>query len=201
MAEIKQHIQFKLVIVFTISSILYGLILFYVDEGRYSLNGILTASNIFGLLFYIVPAIGMMILGFEILINYIKYIYTILIIIILGPPVGFTTLIGGMMLISKILWISKTLEMKLYEVITFIILTILLSVLIYLVNDDTQPIIGILRFNYLVPTTSYALVVSTVCFSIHWLLKHKLNKILSLVISILFGVPLGLKLLFLILGN
>jgi hypothetical protein len=85
--------------------------------------------------------------------------------------------------------------MKPYEIVTFAIFTALVAMLIYKINDETQPLIGILRPNYLAPTLIYSLFVITIPLVFHLLIRIKINRIISLIISSVIGLPLGLKII------
>lgn len=96
---------------------------------------------------------------------------------------------------SMSILIMFKLKMKPFEIVTFIIVTLLMSMLIYKINDETQPLIGLLRPNYLIPTLLYAIFIVSVPIFLHMLIRIKVNRIISLIISIVFGLPIGLKII------
>lgn len=97
-------IAFKTVVVATIilSSIIYTLLLFYFDEGRNSFKGIFDTGNIGALGFYTISMLGFTILVYQILKNFLRSVHALIISVLSGPVIGFSTIIGIFMLISTI---------------------------------------------------------------------------------------------------
>lgn len=85
--------------------------------------------------------------------------------------------------------------MKPYEIATFLLFTVITALSIYIINDETQPLTGILRPNYLIPTILYSFSVVFIALAFHVLIRTRINRIVSLVISIVFGLPIGMKIM------
>jgi hypothetical protein len=75
---------------------------------------------------------------------------------------------------------------------TFSLSWILIAVLIYLINDDTQALPGIFRPEYLIPVLLYSGLVISLCYGLYSLLKKALNSYISLAISLVLGIPIAL---------
>ena len=97
--QVPRSLQIALLIA---SSMVYALILFFIDENRYSLNGIFSPENLPALGFYILIMIGSTILIYQILKKLIVKNLAELISIIIGPILGILTFFGAIFLISNI---------------------------------------------------------------------------------------------------
>lgn len=79
--------------------------------------------------------------------------------------------------------------------IIYFIFLILLSVLIFLINDDKAPIANILHLNYLIPVLIYAAIPLLLSYFLFLLIEKILNKYVSFILSMVIGIPVGLILL------
>jgi hypothetical protein len=62
-------------------------------------------------------------------------------------------------------------------------------------NDESQPIIEIFQWNYLIPVLIYSSGAIGLSFIIFLLLQKRVSIVISLVISIIIGLPIGLMLI------
>ena len=85
---------------FVLAGILYGLFIFWIDEGKHDFKGLLQTGNIAGLLFYILPAVALMIFLYEMIKKYVIRPLALIMAILIGTPLSFFIIIGGFMLIS-----------------------------------------------------------------------------------------------------
>jgi len=75
------------------------------------------------------------------------------------------------------------------------LLFVLIALFVFVVNDETQPIVEIFRLDYLIPVLIYAFGPILLSFNLFQLLRKKLHFVISLVVSAIIGVPLGLKMI------
>jgi len=77
----------------------------------------------------------------------------------------------------------------------FSILFVLVALFVFKANDESQPIIEILKWNYLIPVFIYAIGTIGVSYFLFLLLRKKLSNVISLILSIIIGLPAGLQLM------
>lgn len=88
---------------------------------------------------------------------------------------------------------NKTL--KLLGIVTYLIFMVLISLYVYVANDENQPMREILQFNYLLPSLIYSIGTLILCFVIFKLLSKQINKIISFIVSLIIGIPIGIILI------
>ena len=80
----------------------------------------------------------------------------------------------------------------------------MISLFVFIGDDESQPISKIFQWGYLIPVTAYSVCSLWVSFGLFLLLKkifthffpHKvLSKIISFALSLIIGIPVGLILL------
>jgi hypothetical protein len=71
-------------------------------------------------------------------------------------------------------------------------LLVLISLYVFVANDESAPLIRILDLNYLIPVLIYSLIVLSVSHLLFLLLQRFLNKFFSFSVSIVIGIPAGL---------
>ena len=77
----------------------------------------------------------------------------------------------------------------------YTLLFVFVGLYVFVANDESQPIIELFQWNYLIPVFIYACGTVGVSLVIFLLLQKILNKSLSLFISILAGLPAGIMLM------
>lgn len=84
------------------SSLLFTLLLFFVDEGNYALNGLFHKQNLGALLFYIIWIFGFTLLVQNITQKRVRKGLSLIITIVAGPLLGLVILFGIVTLISAV---------------------------------------------------------------------------------------------------
>ena len=82
------------------------------------------------------------------------------------------------------------------EFTVYAFLFVVINYLIYVINDETQPLIGFLRPEYLIPCVIYSSIVILISFSIFRLIKTIIQKRIALTVAVFLGAPLGIYILF-----
>ena len=90
------------VIILLSTCMLYALLLFSMDEGRNSLNGIFETGNLIGLGFYFISMIGFTIAIYQILKIFMRGILAGIISVMTGPVLGISIMFGLFRLISNL---------------------------------------------------------------------------------------------------
>jgi hypothetical protein len=80
-------------------------------------------------------------------------------------------------------------------VAVYVILFILIALVVFDANDESQPISAILQWGYLIPVTIYSVFSLWISFGLFLMLKNRLNRIISFAVSLIIGIPVGLVLL------
>jgi hypothetical protein len=88
-------------------------------------------------------------------------------------------------------------------VAVYAILFIVITLMVFIENDESQPISKIFQWDYLIPATVYSVSSLWVSFGLFLLLKKifthffssKVSKIISFSLSLIIGIPVGLILL------
>ena len=75
------------------------------------------------------------------------------------------------------------------------ILFVLISLFVFYENDERQLIADIFQSGYLLPVALYSVFSLWVSFGLFLLLKKILNRIISLLLSLIIGIPAGLIIL------
>ena len=86
-------------------------------------------------------------------------------------------------------------RLRVIGIAIYFILLALLSLLIFLVNDDTIPLVRILDVSYLVPVLFYAAIPLWLSYSLFLIINKTLNTYISFAVSIIIGIPFGLVLI------
>jgi hypothetical protein len=68
------------------------------------------------------------------------------------------------------------------------------SLMVYMIEADSNSLAGIFRYNYLLPILFVALIVTIVSFLVYYLIRTKLSKIISFFVSLIPGVLIGIHL-------
>ena len=76
----------------------------------------------------------------------------------------------------------------------YVTLFILVSLYVFVANDESQPIIELFQWSYLIPVLVYSSGAIYSSYILFLLLQKKVSIIISLVISIIIGLPVGLML-------
>ena len=76
----------------------------------------------------------------------------------------------------------------------YVTLFILISLYVFVANDESQPIIEIFQWSYLIPVLIYSSGAISLSLILFLLFKKKVSIVISLVISIIIGLPIGLLL-------
>jgi hypothetical protein len=77
----------------------------------------------------------------------------------------------------------------------FLLAGIFVGAFIYTADEGRNTLEGIFRLDYFIPTALYSTGVILISYLIYHFLKKKLVKIVSFIISIILGVPIGLHLM------
>jgi hypothetical protein len=77
-------------------------------------------------------------------------------------------------------------------VLAYILLFVLTSLYVFVANDENQAITDIFQLNYLLPVLIYTSGATWLSIVIFMLLKQRFSSMLSLVVSIVIGLPIGL---------
>ncbi len=85
--------------------------------------------------------------------------------------------------------------LKFSGIAIYSILLILISLYVFVANDESQPLIEILQLDYLLPALIYSSGTLVLCYFIYKLLSKWLIQIISFTISLLVGIPLGILLI------
>lgn len=88
---------------------------------------------------------------------------------------------------------NKTL--KLIGIAIYLILLVLISLYVFVANDESQPIRELFQLNYLIPALIYSIGSLILCFVIFKLLSKLINKIISFPVSLIIGIPVGIILI------
>jgi len=88
---------------------------------------------------------------------------------------------------------NKTL--RLIGIATYLILLVLISLYVFIANDESQPIRELFQVNYLIPALIYSIGSLILCFVIFKLLSKLFNKIISFPASLIIGIPVGIILI------
>lgn len=83
------------------------------------------------------------------------------------------------------------------EFAVYAVMLVVVSLFIYVLNDDNQPLIGILRPGYLIPCVIYASIVVLISFALFKAIKTIAQKRwFALGIAVIIGIPAGIYILF-----
>lgn len=74
-------------------------------------------------------------------------------------------------------------------------LFVLVSLYVFVANEESQPIIEIFQWNYLIPVLVYSSGAIGLSIIIFLLLQKRVSIVISLVLSIIIGLPIGLMLI------
>lgn len=88
---------------------------------------------------------------------------------------------------------NKTL--RFVGVAIYLILLVLISLYVFVANDESQPIRELFQLNYLIPALIYSIGSLILSFAIFKLLSKLINKIISFSVSLIIGVPVGIILI------
>src|SRR5687767_11550248 len=80
---------------------------------------------------------------------------------------------------------------RILGVLVYTILLVLISLFVFIENDEQQPLIEIFQINYLIPVLIYSAVPLWISYGFFILLSKFLNKIIAFAISLIIGIPLG----------
>ena len=84
---------------------------------------------------------------------------------------------------------------KIVVVSVYAVLVVLISLFVFYVNDESQPIAEIFQWGLLLPVTIYSLFSLWVSFGLFLILKKILNRIIAFPLSLIIGIPTGLVIL------
>lgn len=85
--------------------------------------------------------------------------------------------------------------LKLLGIATYLILLVLISLYVFIANNENQPIREIFQINYLIPALIYSIGTLILCFVSFKLLSKQINKIISFPVSLIIGIPIGIILI------
>ena len=74
----------------------------------------------------------------------------------------------------------------------YTILFVLISLYVFIENDETKPLIEIFQLNFLIPVLFYSSGAIWVSLGLFLLLKKILNRYISSPVSLIIGIPIGL---------
>lgn len=78
------------------------------------------------------------------------------------------------------------------ELVIYTVAFVLVSMLVYTMNDETQPIIGILRIEYLIPCLFYSCIIILISVSFFGIFKAVVRKGAALGMALFLGIPIGI---------
>jgi len=78
----------------------------------------------------------------------------------------------------------------------FLLAGIFTGTLIYMANEGRNTLAVIFRLDYFIPVVLYSAGVILISYLIYYFLKKRVVKMVAFIIAILFGVPLGLFVLY-----
>ncbi len=83
------------------------------------------------------------------------------------------------------------------EVVVFATLMMIVSLYIYVANDERQPLLGFFRLEYLIPCVIYSSFVMLVGLGVYQLVKVVIKKkSVALLVGLTAGVPFGIYVIF-----
>jgi len=96
--------------------------------------------------------------------------------------------------------IQSSSKLKLVGVLIYLVLLILISLYVFVANDETAPLTKILELNYLIPVLIYSSAALWFSYFLFQVLQKILNKFVSFPISLIIGIPVGIVLISLLFG-
>lgn len=90
---------------------------------------------------------------------------------------------------------KQTKALKLLGIAIYLILLIMISLYVFVTNDENQPIKEIFQVNYFIPALIYSIGTLAFCFVIFKLLTKLMNKFISFPVSLIIGIPTGIILI------
>lgn len=90
---------------------------------------------------------------------------------------------------------ERKIILNIFGIAIYLILFVLISLYVFVANDETLPITELFQFNYLIPVLTYSIGTLILCYAIFILLSKLINKKIAFPISLIIGIPAGILLI------